>query len=532
MIRKVIVCTIITIVFICNVIGQQYNHFLNPTYNYELNKALDSTPYFHSSIKPYVISDVNKHLNYEDFFNTKKISFSNKKYQKIKDIIFNNHLVRVKEDDFTLLISPSFNLEIGRDFTSSIATYTNSRGIQIMGSIGKYFSFFATIYENQARFPKYVNDFIDDKEVVPGQGLKRNFGNGGYDYSKSSGYISYTPSKYFNIQFGAGKNFIGDGYRSLLLSDNSFNYPFLKLTTTIWKLKYINLFAEFQAFNNPYPKNRRFDKKYAAIHYLSWNINKRLSIGVFEAIIFPAKDVTGNRGFEINYLNPIIFYRPVEFSIGSPDNALLGLNFSYLVGTKNKIYGQFIFDEFKIKELTNGKGSWTNKFGYQLGVKFYDFFNTENLFLQLEYNRVRPYTYAHRTPVQNYGHYNQPLAHPFGANFWEFLTIANYHKKRFYFRYEFIYSKYGKNIGDNNYGKDIFLSTNKRQEYDNRIAQGLMTSFLYNNLECSYLINPSYNLNFVIGFTSRIAKNDVSTDKTTFFYIGLRTSTDNFYHDF
>jgi len=293
------------------------------------------------------------------------------------------------------------------------------------------------------------------------------------------------------------------------------------------------LFTQFQDLKTEHSPSLGYNKKYAAIHYLSWNVNKRLSVGVFEAIIFQARDSIGNRGFELAYLNPIIFYRPVESSLGSPDNAIMGLNINYRMKAKNSIYGQFILDEFKLKELSSGSGWWGNKFGYQLGVKFYDFINTKNLYAQFEYNRVRPYTYSHWTSLQNYGHYNQPLAHPLGANFWEFITIVKYHRERLYLNYKFIYAKYGENIGDDNYGKDIFLSYETRvQEFDNKVAQGLTTKLIYNNIELSYLINPSYNLNFVLGYTSRIAKTDFGTDNTNHIYIGLRTSIDNLYYDF
>lgn len=533
MIKKVIVCTIIAIVFSCNVSAQQYNHFLNSSYDYNLYKVLHSKKDFHSSIKPYSINYINQYVNFDSIQNEKKISFSNTKHLKRKNLLFNNNTVHVEEGDFTLIVNPSFNFTLGKDFSNSVSTYINSRGIQIMGSLGKNFSFYATIYENQARYPEYVNDFINKTGVVPGQGLMREYGDGGYDYSKSAGYLSYSPSKYFNIQFGTGKNFIGDGYRSLLLSDNSFNYPFLKLTATVWKLKYMSLFTEFMDFEMPHPENERFDKKYAAIHYLSWKVSNKFTLGLFEAVIFPAKYEDGStRGFEFNYLNPLIFYRPVEFSMGSPDNAILGSNFSYLLGRNNLIYGQFILDEFRISDLLKGNGFWHNKFGYQLGIKCFDFFKVENLYVQFEYNRIRPYTYSHDERIQAYGHYNQPLAHPFGANFWEFITIANYYKKRFYFNYKFIIAKYGEDKEGKNYGKDIFSSYNNFvSEFDNYVGQGLTTTLLYNNIECSYLINPSYNLNFVLGFTNRVTKSDFGKNTTNYIYIGLRTSIDNFYFD-
>ena len=83
-------------------------------------------------------------------------------------------------------------------------------------------------------------------------------------------------------------------------------------------------------------------------------------------------------------------------------------------------------DEFSLTDLRQDNGFWANKYGYQLGFKMFDAFKIESLTLQTEYNLVRPYTYAHHNPEQNYAHYNQPLAHPLGANFSEMLFLANY----------------------------------------------------------------------------------------------------------
>lgn len=534
--QKQIIAGIFCIIFFLSIYtnAQVYNHNLNTTYDYELNRSLYSSHKFHTSVRPYIKQQIKSVFNQDSLLKEKEIRFRQSKSHKFKNIIFNKPFIDVQEGEFNLIINPSFNLSLGKDFSNSINTYINSRGIEIKGSLGKKFSFYATIYENQARFPLYINNYINKNGAVLGQGLKRDFGDGGFDYAQSSGYISYSPNLYLNIQFGTDKNFIGDGYRSLFLSDNAFNYPFLKLTATVWRLKYICLFTEFMDFEMPYPQNERFDKKYAAIHYLSWNVNRRFTFGFFEGIIFPAKYKNGtSRGFEFNYLNPIIFYRNVQLNSGSPDNAVLGANMSYQIQKNSYLYGQFLFDEFRIKDLTSGNGHWANKFGYQLGIKCFEFLKVKNLYIQFEYNRVRPYTYSHRERIQAYGHYNQPLAHPFGANFWEIVTIANYHRKRLYFNYQFIVAKYGDDINGQNYGKNIFLSNLTRvQETGNYIGQGLKTTLLYNNLECSYLINPSYNLNFVVGFTNRITKSDAGKNTTNYIYIGLRTSINNFYSDF
>lgn len=75
-------------------------------------------------------------------------------------------------------------------------------------------------------------------------------------------------------------------------------------------------------------------RKYAAMHHLSVNVSKWLNVGLFEAIIFKRKD-----HFDFRYMNPIILYRSVEQTNGSPDNALLGFNFKINTGAKALLYG-------------------------------------------------------------------------------------------------------------------------------------------------------------------------------------------------
>ena len=163
------------------------------------------------------------------------------------------------------------------------------------------------------------------------------------------------------------------------------------------------------------------DRKYAAMHHLSMNVNRWLNIGLFEGVIFGRK----NR-FDFQYLNPIIFLRHIEGTVGSPDNALAGIDFKANVAHRLQFYGQMIMDEFRIKEIRDDSKNWVNKFGFQLGMKYVDAFNIKNLDLQFETNRVRPFVYSHSDSVANYTHYNQPLAHPVGANFQEFIGIARF----------------------------------------------------------------------------------------------------------
>lgn len=447
------------------------------------------------------------------------------------------HLVQVHHEDYTIHLDPAFEFRGTADAKDdNDITFINTRGVLLGGTVGKYFSFQSSFYESQSDFPKYLDTLFRKTRVVPGGARSKNL-YGKFDYAIASGTITYSLKKYFNFQFGHDKVFIGDGYRSLLLSDNAFNYPFLKITSDFWKIKYVNLYTIFQDLNlRSDVDDGIFTKKYGSFHFLDVNIGKRFSFGVLEAIIWQSDSLTG-RDFDLNYLNPIIFFRPVEFSMGSPDNALIGFNLKYKITNSISVYSQLMLDEFKIREVRSGNGWWSNKQAVQFGIKAFDVLKIRDLHFRTEINVVRPYTYQHKSSLTAYGHYNQPIAHPLGANFWESVSIVNYKYRNFFGEIKLIYSKIGYNMTDLsgntiNYGQDVFESYFTRSsEYGNEIAQGLTTKQLYNEMRIGYLVNPKTNFIIEAGVVNRIAKNIYGTNSTMLFYFGIRTALTNRYFD-
>ncbi len=113
-------------------------------------------------------------------------------------------------------------------------------------------------------------------------------------------------------------NSIGNGYRSLILSDFSAPYLFLKFNTKVWKFNYQNLFSKHvdysRIINQPTVGDIKEDlsgiphkNKYSAFHHLSINVLKNLNIGFFENIIFDRSDSTQSNSYDVSYLNPLIF---------------------------------------------------------------------------------------------------------------------------------------------------------------------------------------------------------------------------------
>lgn len=282
------------------------------------------------------------------------------------------------------------------------------------------------------RFAPHLDTLARAIQVAPGEGYAWVAGNG-FRHAEVQGHVSWDPGRYFNITAGRGRNFLGDGHRSMVLSDETYAYPFLRITTRVWRVRYVNLFASLSDIRGAGGVQSDFRRKYTSMHYLSWNATKRLNVSLFESIVWNRGDSLYPRGFDINYLNPIIFYRPVEFAVGSPDNAMLGLTASYKVGKGVLVYGQLMLDEFLANEIRQGKGWYGNKQSGQLGVLAHEPFGAAGVVVRGEFNVVRPFMYTHSDVVQNYSHFGQPLAHPYGSNLREAILHVDRRTDRWHF---------------------------------------------------------------------------------------------------
>ena len=543
---RFLLLSILVFVSVLNLDAQHANLYLGNNYGSNINQLIyNEDANYHTSFKPLMKSDLK--FDVDSVLDDK----SNSSSWYLRKL-FSEHFIILKGEDYKVLASPIINLSKGKEVNEDKNRFTNTRGFLIEGDLGKKISFFSSFVENQSVFPNYVDNFIKKNTVVPGQGYARDFKQTGFDYAMSSGYVSCRANQMFAVQFGHGKHFIGDGYRSLLLSDNTFNYPYLRIQTTFWKVQYTNLYTEFQDIN--YFSNNGlanydqmgYAKKYMSAHYLSVNITKKLNISLFESVIWRMNHAPGNNGFDVNYLNPIAMLRPIEFSVNSPDNVLVGVNGKYKLPLSSYLYGQLVLDEFSLNDLKESNGFWANKFGYQLGFKMFNALKVENLTFQTEYNFVRPYTYAHHNPQQNYAHYNQPLAHPLGANFSEFLIMSNYRWKRWEVDAKIIFAKYGGSSANDSfsYGNDLYESTGTFEEpngfvYAGRpsdfgieMHQGNLTTVNLKNFNIAYVVNPRTNLKVNLGITLRDFESEETEMQTKFINFGIKSDLFNHYYDF
>lgn len=409
------------------------------------------------------------------------------------------NLFEVHVKDFDLVVNPVIQYTVAKESNNPDKLFLNTRGVTVRGQIANKIGFYTYLTDNQERAPKYVQDFISMRKAVPGAGYYKPFkAAGGTDYFDARGYFTFNVTKYIDVTFGYDKNFIGNGHRSLLLSDFGNNSLFLKLNTRIWKFNYQNLFMELQNADDKIG-DRLIGKKYAAMHHLDINVTKWLNIGLFEGVIFGRT----NR-FDFGYLNPIIFYRSIEQQNGSFDNSIIGLDAKANLAGKIQLYGQFSLDEFLLSEIKKNRGWWANKWGIQIGAKYIDAFGIRNLDLQIEHNRVRPFTYSHRDSVANYTHYNQPLAHPLMANFQEYIGIARYQPApKWTAIAKLIYYQQGRDSSSRSFGSNIFLPNiipPREGDFGYNIGSGWKTNVLYGSFFLSYELreNLFLDLNAII----------------------------------
>ncbi len=501
-------------------------------------------PIIHTGTKPYkrvtvanypdTLSANNIVLNKREQYNVRNMLWDNDEW--VKDSVIKSRkpilkffytepatFLGLNKKDFVVRVNPVLQVELGKEFgdDDDKLIFKNTRGVELRGSIKKRLSFYTYITENQSRGLAYVRTRIKDDQAIPGDGYWKEFRGNGIDHFTARGYINFNLLDHIDVQFGHDKNFWGNGYRSLFLSDYGNNMFFLKVQTTIWRISYTNLFTEMTA---TYDRglDRLLPKKYGAFHHLNFHISHWLDIGAFEGVIFEREN-----GFEFQYLNPIIFYRAIEQSLGSPDNALIGLDFKANIARRFQLYGQFVLDEFNFGEIVAMNGWWANKFGLQTGLKYIDAFGVSNLDLQGEFNMVRPFTYTHSTNGTSYTHYNQPLAHPLGANFWELVATARYQfLPELTAQLTMIYYQKGLDGPGDNWGGNIFTPNVRvngglsvQQEFGNKIGQGEKQNVGLADLVISY--QAFHDLFIDLNVLYRFSNSEIERYDVAQAYVGL-----------
>jgi len=484
----------------------------------------NSDTFLHTSWKPVIYTDStyqksNRSWIYRKFFEEHLLQIQQPGFNIFGDAIFDEYIGASKR------AIPTGNSNQNKETSKTI--YMNTRGFDFSGNVGDKFYFETKFYENQAKLPGYVDSVTRASHIVPFQNFYKGFKNNAFDFAYSTARLIYTPNKHLLFNLGYGTNFIGDGYRSLLLSDNNTNYPYLRTAISFGRVQYSVMYSQYIAERNSYTYALGYPRKWGQTYMLDWSVTNNFNIGVFNAVVSSIENEDHQKDFGFTHFSPIIFVHGSKSPSGVENNDIYGLNLKYTIIPTVNAYAQFMLDK-------TGSEAWEKRYGYQIGIRAGNLFKVNGLSAQVEFNTVRPYSYASDTITTVYAHNNESLAHPLGANFKEGLFVADYNYKRWWFRIEAMTARYGIDSSSNvNYGRNIFkpLYTHSADD-DVSTGQGLNTKLYYGDVKAAYILNRKTNLRIEAGTTLRSETNKKNNYKDAYFYIGVRFTFRKLVYDF
>lgn len=520
----------------------------------EIKSGALANDYFHSITKSYRRQAIAEYidsfpvnrvgLSTQDYFNmdyliNDNFEWSKSEQSKSKKAFLKTFYTRkaamysVQSKDFNLVVNPVLYYQVSNNQWNGKTALINNRGIEIRGNVGNNIGFYTQVSDEILRPMSWVGEYQQrDSGTLMYTNFYKTYPNN-YNYFLSSAYVSASLNKYMDLQFGHTRNFIGDGYRTFILGDMHPEYLNLRLNTRIWKLNYTNIWAELRdAVPSVYMIQPRH---YMATHHLNLNLGKNFSLGMFETILFHRDSGYVNTGFDINYLNPVIFYKSIENGMNSTDKTIMGINYKWNFLRHVSVYGQFVISEFVLKEIKAGNGWMHNKFSIQTGVKYMDVAGINNLDLQAEFNLARPFHYSSYSAYQSFSNFGQFMAHPLGANFYEGIGIVRYQPfNRLNLCAKFIYALYGNDTNGSNYGKDPRLSyqTHSSAEYGNFIGQGVETRLIMADFMATWMPKHNLFLDFKLGLRKTTSVLTVFDSQTAYVSLGIRLNIPYRNYDF
>lgn len=467
-----------------------------------------------TSLKPY-------YYHQFDYDSVRRFNTADRRYFNLAEVKFlRDHLIEVKEEDFHIYIDAVLDLDIGKDlgdtsiWQDTVQIFNNTRGAVFYGQFGENVSLHATVFENQTQFPFWMYRLTDSLQVIPGQGRFKELESNGRDYNSATGVLSIKLHKDFDLHLGHGKHFIGNGYRSMLLSDVAFSYPFIRMEARFLngKVNFTTLKGELIDLNR-LPRGEvpeaLFRKKGFTFNYLNLFPHPRFELGLYEGVIWQRWDSTGTQPYPLAFAIPLPGIAPTVYGLDSTQNVVLGANLKLKITRNLFLYGQYVLDK-------SGE-SFT---GWQAGLNVKNL-PLRNMTLRLEYNEGGQGLYTHRNSIQSYTHMNQGLAHPLGTNFKEYIGILQHSTGRFWSELKAVYQHHD--------GGPRGFALTPSNEINNAPPQPGST--FISDLRFGYLMNPTSNINAIIGWTYRDRSNESGHIVSSLYYLAFRLALFNRYYD-
>ena len=219
----------------------------------------------------------------------------------------------------------------------------------------------------------------------------------------------------------------GFGYiDKLFLSDNTVPYNYVRADVKYKALEYFFVYASLKGDSLGL---KDLESKFLVTHRITINFSKAFRFGLFESLII------SDSPFNFTYLNPLSFIRSADYNAGvtqsDKNNAMLGFDLEVKPAANIAVQSTLLIDDLNFSTLFSGTTSddrvaTDNRFGLQFGTIWTDAFAVPNLTASLEYTRLDPFVYTHRTNKSNYTNWGLPLGHDLSPNSDEIAIKLDY----------------------------------------------------------------------------------------------------------
>lgn len=453
--------------------------------------------FFHAGLFPYLfLNKTHDSIIHQQFFVREKHTSKPANFY-YKSVFY------AKDSDFVLHINPVLNFTYANDSTTH--PMENTRGIIIAGHLSNKFRFVTGATETQGFYRQHVNYYRKKNLVIPGGGRARPFKQTGYDFTNSFGYLAYSFNSKWHVLFGHTRQFIGYGYRSVLLSDAPFEYPVLRVDYTRKRWQYSCQYATYQSATEYDDRTKVFSRKYSSSHYLSFIPHKKIELGIFENTLFHTMSLRRNRPPE-EFYSPLLFSHTLLYGLNYTNNVILGFQAQVAPFNELRFYGQMAVDDFSKSNNAQNKMAW------QYGIKIIEPFGVKNFFVLAEFNQSTPNTYTSAEPYAIFSQHNEPIAHILGNHFNEFVLYA-------YYRYRIVFIHFKLN-------RATYYEREKRLEPKPQTDRSRVEQF---KIEGGIMLHKPSRLTLTLGYHQRQSSFS-GNDK--YIMIGLKTRFFNFYDDF
>lgn len=329
-------------------------------------------------------------------------------------------------------------------------------GVRMRGTLYNDFGFYLRMSNGQQIAGDY-NSRVTASKYDPKLKSQVKFLGDKY-FNSFEGYMRYeSDNRAFALTFGRENLMMGYGYiNKLFLSRGTSPFDFGRLDVRYKTLGYSFYYGNIRGDS----LGVALESKNVVGHRLDMNFTENFKLGLFESVI------ASNRPISFTYMNPLSFLTSADFSAekGNESNSLIGIDCELKTGNKYGFQFSLLIDDLNFMTLwKNDVSNNANKFAFQAGVIFAEPLALNNTTVYLEYTRIEPFVYSHRTNKSSYTHWGISLGHPLTPNSDEIALMLDYfvtNRIKFNFKYQYQRSGDGVILDSTgalirNYGGDI-----------------------------------------------------------------------------